>query len=150
MKRVILLTILITLFATTIVSATPQLQKTDKRAKILIVLLDGKPSWFKQSIIDSLKVTYKTSVIEAKKPGGIKADDYKAVVVMDQLKAWMLGNGKLKKFSKFMDPKHTVYFVTSGDPKWQWKKPGIKAVTSASKSAKVEEVVKKLRLKIEE
>lgn len=144
MQKTILIAILIMLFLSSVLTAAPK-----QKEKILVVLLD-KPSWFKQSIIDSLKTTYLVDVVNATKPGDIKSADYKSVIVMDQLKAWMMGNGKLKKFSKFMDPKHTVYFVTSGDKNWKWKKEGIRTVTSASKSAKVSEVMKELRLKIEE
>lgn len=149
MKRIILIALLFSLLLTTFLFAAPRLQKMEPKAKILIVLLDGKPSWFKQSIIDSLKTTYQVDVIEGKKPGDIKANDYKAVVVMDQLKAWMMGNGKLKKFTKFLDPKHTVYFITSGDPKWQWKKNQVNAITSASKKANVPELLEKLRGQID-
>jgi hypothetical protein len=143
MKRIILITLFITLLSTHILFGITK--HFTPKEKVLIVLLDGQASWFKQTIIDSLMTNYDIEVIQGKKPGDIKADNYKAVVVMDKLKAWMWFNGKLKKYTKFLDPKHTVYFVTSGDPKWQWKKPGINAVTSASKNAKVGEVVKKLR-----
>ncbi len=149
MKRIILITLIVALFTTSFLFAQTQQQKMDKRVKILIVLLDGKPSWFKQSIIDSLKIYYRVDTIEAKTPQEVRAFEYKAVIIMDQLKAWMMGNGKLKSFTKVMDPKHTVYFVTSGDKKWKWKKQGITAITSASTPAKIPEIVKNLQLKIE-
>jgi hypothetical protein len=149
MKRIILIILFITLTTTSIIMAAPVQQK--QKEKILIVLLDskkGQPSWFKQSIIDSLKTIYQVDVIEGKKPQDIKASEYKAVVVMDQLKAWLMGNGKLKNYTKVMDPRHTVYFVTSGDKNWKWKKEGITAITSASTPAKIPELVKKLREEI--
>jgi hypothetical protein len=149
MKEIILTTLILMLLSTYVLYAITPKHPAPKE-KILIVLLDGKPSPFKQSVIDSLKTTYQVEVIKGKKPGDIKSDEYKAVVVMDKMKAWMWFNGKLKKFSKFLDPKHTVYFITSGDPKWQWKNQGVSSVTSASIPTKVPEVVKELRFKIED
>ncbi|HPT71672.1 MAG TPA: hypothetical protein PLE74_05275 [Candidatus Cloacimonadota bacterium] len=115
------------------------------KPKVGVVVLCKKITPFKQTVLDSLAVDYKLAMLHPKKASDINIKDYKAILVVDELQAWTWFNGKLKKFSKALDPKHTVYFITSGDPDWKWKKEGVKAVTSASEPAKTGKVIKEIR-----
>ncbi len=102
---------------------------------------------YKKSIIDSLKSRFpqvQFKQIPAKELFKAKKEDYQAVIVMDRLEAWTMFNRTLKKLSHRLNPAHTIYFITAGDPEWQWKKRGIITVTSASKKEQVSGVVNKI------
>ncbi len=130
MKHLIILILLLAIYFGTTLEAK----------NIAVCMLKGKSTPFKDAVLDSLKTqfsNYKIDIINDVKPKEFQASKYDAVIVVDELEAWTWFNTKLKKLSKQLDPKKTIYFITAGDANWKWKKENVLTVTSASKNDKI-------------
>lgn len=107
---------------------------------ILIAMLKKSQTAYKQDLIASIRADYSARynvrVLEVGKPKDLEGQEYAALVVMETLKAWLMFNRGLKQFAQLPDQSKTVYFVSSGDPKWKWKREGLKVVTGATMKAK--------------
>jgi len=115
--------------------------------KVGICIIKDLKTFHKNTVIDSLKsrfplVTF--TEIPSKSLLKTKNKDFDALIIMDRLEAWTFFNRTLKKLSRKLDATKTIYFITAGDPEWQWKKQGVITVTSASKKEQVSQVVDKL------
>jgi len=119
------------------------------RPTVLIAIMKGASSPFKEKLVTQLMRTYAdTCNVIAREIRGYKdleGKQYHAVIVMDRLKAWLIFNRPLKKLAGKMDKKRTVYLISTGDPKWKWKREDIKLVTSATENAEVPDVLKRMR-----
>lgn len=119
------------------------------RPTVLIAIMKGASSPFKEKLVTQLMNTYSnTCNVIAREISGykdIQSSHYHAVIVMDRLRAWLLFNRPLKKLANSMDKKRTVYFISTDDPDWRWKREDIKLVTSATQNAEVPEVLEKIR-----
>ncbi len=104
---------------------------------ILIAIQKGADSPFKQGLVERLKRDYSQEyqilTKEVKSFKDLEKEEYSALIVMDQLKAWLFMNGGLKNIAKHADNSKTVYFVSAGDAKWKWKRDDLKHVSSATK-----------------
>ncbi len=118
------------------------------RPTVLIAVLKGSSSPFKEKLIQQIMHSYAdTCNVIAKEIRGYKDlqdNDYKAVIVMDRLKAWLLFNRPLKKIVKRLKPERTIYFISTGDPSWHWKRDDIKLVTSATASGDSSDPLRRL------
>lgn len=116
---------------------------------ILIGVIAGSSTPFKEELISKCMEFYGGSfnVIakEIKTPADLQGESYKAVIVMDTLKAWLMFNGKLKKIAKQADKQKTIFYVSVGDPKWRWKRDDIKLITSATQKSDVEDSFKDIQ-----
>ncbi|HNZ08067.1 MAG TPA: hypothetical protein PKI63_09765 [Candidatus Cloacimonadota bacterium] len=103
---------------------------------ILVAIQKGADSPFKQGLITRLKQDYSPEyqvlTKEVKSFKDLEKEQYSALIVMDQLKAWLLMNGGLKNIAKHADKSKTVYFISAGDAKWKWKRTDLKHVSSAT------------------
>lgn len=106
---------------------------------ILVAIQEGSDSPFKQGLIAKLKddysPDYRILTKEVKNFKDLEGENYTALIVMDQLKAWLLFNGGLKDIAKRADNSKTVYFISVGDAKWKWKRSDLKHVSSATDKA---------------
>jgi hypothetical protein len=116
---------------------------------IFVGIMKGASSPFKEKLVTQLMRSYADSCnVIARQIRGYKDlqdNDYQAVIVMDRLKAWLLFNRPLKKIADRMDKQKHIYFISTGDPDWRWKREDIKLVTSATESADVSDVLKRIR-----
>ena len=116
---------------------------------ILVALQKGADSPFKQSLIAKLKEDYapdyQVLTKEVKSFQDIQKEQYTALIVMDQLKAWLIFNGGLKNIAKHADNAKTVYFVSAGDAKWKWKRSDLKHVSSATKKVNPEKAYTEIK-----
>jgi len=138
MKKPLLLALLISFIC--IITALPT-------KNIAVSYLNPKKTAFKKALLDSLissNPEYKFTVVEYKQLFKSKNSNYDAYIVFDQLEAWTLFNRKLKASAKKLDPQKTIYYITAGDPDWNWKKEGIITISSASKK----ENISKMKIEI--
>jgi hypothetical protein len=68
---------------------------------------------------------------------------------MDTLKAWLLFNPGLKRFTKLPDQSKIVYFVSSGDPDWKWKRNDIRIITGATKTNPAAKTYSELKIHLD-
>lgn len=130
--RKIILVILIALFSMSLFAQNKKV--------VGITILNGKNTKFKTAVIEALKTSnpeISFKLFNFKSASDIKKNSYNAVIVFDQLEAWTLFNRKLKSVSKKLDPKKTIYYITAGNPDWNWKKEGVITISSASKDDSV-------------
>ena len=106
------------------------------KPSILIAMLKGSDSSFKQELIDMIKQDYQAdytvNVKTVKNYKDLVGEQYSALIVMDELKAWLWMNKGIKSIIKNRDKATAVYFISSGDKKWSWERKDIKLVTSAT------------------
>lgn len=153
MKLVI--AVLLLLLASCSSSRNQQLLNADEQVPtILITIQKGADSSFKQAVIAKIKEDYGTQysilVKDVKGFADVKDEKYDALIVMDQLKAWLFMNGSLKKIARKADNKKTIYFVSAGDPDWRWKREDLKLVTSATAKAKPDDVYARIKTMLDE
>ncbi len=106
------------------------------KPSILIAVMKGSDSSFKQELIALIKQDYEaTHAVNVKVIRNYKdlaGEQYSALIVMDELKAWLWMNKGIKSIIKNRDKATAVYFISSGDKKWTWDRKDIKLVTSAT------------------
>jgi hypothetical protein len=156
MKRAfIVITILI---LTASLFAQKEIKKSVFKAKldenvILVAVIKGSESPFKDALIDSLNSRYSSKYIVKKvivnKPKDITNQSYRLLIVMDKLKANLMMNGKMKTFQKTTDINNAIYFITTGDPKWKWNNSDIHHVASASETPRLSIAWKELKSKVD-
>jgi hypothetical protein len=121
--------------------------------KMVIVLIEGSGSMFKEALIDSLVATYRSGydvqVLNVRDARSVAGLEYDVLIIMDRLKAWMSLNNNLKGIMKTADPNRTVVFLSTGGTNWHWPHSKFTAVTAATKKVKVAEVFPKLHQAIE-
>jgi hypothetical protein len=128
--------------------------KADPNCKvILVVVMKDTDTVFKNALIDSLKIyfqpKFQVKKLLLKKVSDLYNQPYRVMIVMDQLKAWLAMNGKTKAIQKDSDLNHVVYFMTTGDPKWQWKTKDVHHIASASEKPKLSQTWSELRTKVD-
>ncbi len=101
------------------------------------IMITGYTSEFKQIIIDEIIEKYSPwcniEIVDFAVAHKIDPDEYAAIIVMDEVEAWMIFNRKTRRFMKKIEPKEKlILYITAGDEKWQYSKDGIEAITSAS------------------
>ena len=116
---------------------------------ILIAVLKGAESNSKKDLAALIRKDYGTdyNVImrSVKKYSDVKDEKYSALVVMDYVRAWLMGNGGLKDFVRRSDNNKTVYFLTSGDSDFQWKREPVRMVTAATPKATASQTYPQLK-----
>ena len=131
-----LLLLVVLLGACTLPHRSPVLNSDPEQPHILIAVRKGAQSEAKTAMIGMIKAdfdsSYTVNVKEVTNYRDIAGEAYSALVVMDQVKAWMIFNGGFKDIVKKADPDKTVYLLTTGDADWTWKRTGIRLVTSAT------------------
>ena len=137
-KNVILLCmIVLALLACSHEQYSASMKASDSTSNVILVgIIKGSESPFKQALIDSLKANYKPTytvkMVSVDQPSDLNQESYRVVIVMDQLKANLMMNGKMKTLQKQLYPKNSLFFITSGDKKWKWKTSDIHHLASAS------------------
>lgn len=120
---------------------------------ILVAVLKGAVSPFKDALIDSLQSRYgnkyKIKKILLKNPNDLAKEQYRLLIVMDKLKANLMMNGKIKNIKKTTDINNTIYVLTTGDPKWKWQNNDVHHVASASEKPRISTAWKELKTKVD-
>ena len=111
--------------------------KTDPNSKIILVaVMKDADTTFKNALVDSLVshygAKYQVKKIVIDKAAELNSQKYRLLIVMDQLKAWLAMNGQTKAIMSAAGKADVVYFMTSGDKKWQWKQKDVYHIASAS------------------
>lgn len=118
----------------------PVREENPTKETILIGMIKGADSNFKRDIIKQLEADYSDNfnvrVMQIKDYDDVKDKNYAALIVMEQLKAWLWFNRGMKDIANRGDKKNTIFMVSVGDPKWRWKREDIKVITSATKKDK--------------
>ena len=134
--RKLLFLFLIILGACSAPKQTSIMNPDPAKQSILIAMIKGSDSSFKQELIDLIKrdyqANYTVNVKTVKNYKDLVGEQYSALIVMDQLKAWLWMNKGTKSIIKHNDKATAVYFISSGDKKWKWNRGDIKLVTSAT------------------
>ncbi|MBM4399873.1 MAG: hypothetical protein FJ041_06080 [Candidatus Cloacimonetes bacterium] len=130
------------------------MNKADLYSKVILVpVLKGTDTPFKNALIDSLKnkyePKYQVKKIVLKNLTEIASHNYRLMIVMEQLKANLMMNGKIKTIKKNTDMNNVIYFLTTGDPKWKWQNVDIHHIASASEKPRLGTAWKELRTKVD-
>lgn len=149
-----LLPILLLLLSACSAPRNQEVLNSDPAAPIILVAVQkGADSPFKQSLIARLKQDfspgYQVLTKEVKSFKDIENEQYTALLVMDQLKAWLLFNGGLKNIAKHADSSKTVYFISAGDAKWRWKRGDLKHVSSATNKVNPDQAYAEIKALLE-
>lgn len=135
-------------------SKQPILKSDENSNVILVAILKGSDSGFKNVMIDSLKThvepQYAVRKMLVGKADELQGQSYRLLIVMDQLKAWLVMNGQMKKIRKYSDKNSAIFFMTAGDEKWQWKNKDIHHIASASERSLVPAAWQKLKASVDE
>jgi hypothetical protein len=107
------------------------------------VLIATQRSEFKEAVVsrileDLRKDLCYVKVIDLR---GLKDEptaEYDAVIVVNTCKAWSLSRGASRFVKDFEDKEKVVLLTTAGGGDWMPKSAGVDAITSASKSQKVD------------
>jgi len=117
-----------------------QVKPSDHDSKVILVaVFKDAQSSFKLALIDSLQAAYgkdytiKTLCI--KEPEDLGKEEYRVLIAMDELKAWLAFNAGMKRLMKQSNSDNAIFYITAGDPKWHWKDQHPYHLASASKPA---------------
>ena len=128
-----------------------KIDNTDARCQLLIAVI--KTSDFKDSIIDGIVEKYKDTcdieVMNVSNVEDLTQKEFDVVLLVDECRAKMRFNKKLKEIIDELDKKKVV-FVTAGDPEWEYTYKDIDAITSASEEDKTHEVIQEITERIDE
>jgi ABC-type dipeptide/oligopeptide/nickel transport system ATPase component len=119
------------------------------------IIIGTMASAFRDSIVTILVEKYRgAATIEIRELGklaDIDPQNYSAIVVIDELQAWLKFNRTFKKLvDRFKDSGKLVVLMTAGDPKFKLDYQGVDAVCTASVKGKEGEVAEKLMKKIDD
>jgi len=118
------------------------------------VLIATQRSEFKEAVVSRIVEDLRedlcyVKVIDLKALKDEPATLYDAVVVVNTCKAWRMTRGASRFVKDFEDKEKVVLLTTAGGGDWMPKSAGVDAVSSASKSQKVDpladEIVGKVR-----
>jgi hypothetical protein len=118
------------------------------------VLIATQTSEFKEAvvarIVEGLKEDlYYVKVIDLKALKGEPATEYDAIVVVNTCKAWSMSRGASRFVKNFEEREKVVLLTTAGGGDWMPKLGGLDAITSASKSNKVEPLANEIVGKVQ-
>lgn len=135
-------------------SKLPLFKSNPQSNVILVAVMKDTDTVYKKAMLDSLVANYgKQYVIRKKVISSYKdltGESYKMLIVFDQLKAWLMFNGDLKKIIAQTDATHAIYYMTAGDPKWRWKEKDIHHIASASQNVNIAAGWKELNTKVKQ
>lgn len=121
---------------------------------ILVAVMQDTDTEFKNSLIASLKSNYEpryqVKKVLIKKAKELNNAQYRLLIVMDQNKAWLAMNGQTKAIMKLTDYDNAIFFMTSGDKKWQWKEKDVHHIASASEKSFFPKAWAELKTKVDE
>jgi menaquinone-dependent protoporphyrinogen IX oxidase len=111
------------------------------------ILIASDGSAFKQAVVAKIvdwarETKHPTEVVDLKGLKAEKAAEYRAVVILDRVWAWRL-SGSTRKFLKALSEEQkgrVIVVSTANDTDWRLKEKGLHAITSASKTDKVNSV----------
>jgi len=151
MRNILFVICLIGLFACSGQQAMRPVGEVDPAKKtIMIAVLKGAESSYKTALIDAIRKDfgseYNIQTVTVKKFKDLSGQKYDALVVMEQLKAWLFFNGGLKSIVKQADKNTSVFLITAGDPKWRWNRKDLMHITSASQKEKPARIYPELRV----
>ena len=118
-------------------SGRQSILKADPESRVILVaVMKGTDTVFKNALIDSLRSYYQPEYEVRKvvigKAKELSNQSHRLLIVMDQLKAWLVMNGQTKALQKNTEADNVIFFMTAGDKKWQWKNQDIHHIASAS------------------
>jgi len=103
---------------------------------ILVAVFADTDTDYKNSLIAQLKTQYEPKYqvkkVVIKKAKELNNEQFRLLIVMDQLKAWLAMNGQTKAIMKLSNKDNAIFLMTSGDKKWQWKEKDVHHIASAS------------------
>lgn len=117
------------------------------------VLIATERSEFKEAVVkriveDLQKDLCYVKVIDLKRLKREPADDYGAVVVVNTCKAWNLSRRASKFVKNFPDKDRVVLLTTAAGEGWKHGPLGVDAITSASKTRKIDPVADEISGKV--
>lgn len=117
------------------------------------VLIATERSEFKEAVVARIveeleKDLCYVKVIDLKRLKHEPASDYGAVVVVNTLKAWSLSRRASRFVKSFPDKQRVVLLTTAAGENWKPRALGVDAITSASKTHKVEPVAEEISGKV--
>ena len=117
------------------------------------VLIATQSSEFKEAVVTRIVEGLKedlcyVKVIDLKALKDEPATEYDAVVVVNTCKAWRMTRGASRFVKNFEDKEKVVLLTTAGGGDWMPKSAGVDAITSASKSQKVDPLADEISDKV--
>ncbi len=140
MRKLILIMLILSLVCFAFAKTKAQTLKTNPNSNIILVaVMKDTDTAFKTTLIDALKKQYEPKYqvkkVVIKKAKDLDNAQYRLLIVMDQLKAWLSMNGQTKAIMKLTNYDSTIFFMTAGDKKWQWKEKDNHHIASASEKS---------------
>ena len=132
----------------------PVIKASPDSKTILVAVMKDTDTVFKNSLIDELKSEfepkYTVRKVLIKKANELDNAQYRLLIVMDQNKAWLAMNGQSKAIMKITNLDNAIFFMTSGDKKWQWKEKDNHHIASASEKSFFPKAWQELKTKVDE
>ena len=119
------------------------------------MLIAATVSDFKSDVIEGLVLKYyKTCHIKVINLSTLKyvtSSEYDVIVLIDRALAWTMFNFSVRRFIDTIDNRDkVVLFLSAGKTNWKLQVNDVDGITEASKSEKVDSVVERLSVKIDE
>ena len=123
--------------------------EADQRVLIATQRSEFKAAVVKRIVEDLEEDLCYVKVMDLKGLGDEPATEYDAIVVVNTCKAWRMSRGASRFVKSFANKEKVVLLTTAGGGDWMPKSAGVDAISSASKSNKVDpladEIVSKVR-----
>ncbi|GAK56998.1 hypothetical protein U27_03962 [Candidatus Vecturithrix granuli] len=127
-----------------------KIENSTAQQTLLIGLIEGRSSDFKEAIIQGLVERYAPTcaitVLNVKNVEQVAQAAYTALVIIDRNEMGMEHNDTVKAIIEQVNPNSLVVFVTSGAP---WNYHGVDAMTSASEKGKEQAILQQIAAKID-
>ncbi|MCF7920185.1 MAG: hypothetical protein K9N06_09775 [Candidatus Cloacimonetes bacterium] len=146
MKNIILFYLIIILLSGCKQSPEQRVINPGTQSRILIAMTTTE---FKEQIVSRIiddfgqQATIEINGLSSLKK--INPAEYNAIIIMDACEAWMKFNTSLNRFtSKHTAADNVIFIITAGDPDWKWDNKNYRAITSASETTRIDDIVSEL------
>ncbi|MCF7912421.1 MAG: hypothetical protein K9M99_07825 [Candidatus Cloacimonetes bacterium] len=148
MKNIILVIMIILLLSGCKQSPEQRVINPGAQSRILIAMTTTE---FKEQIVSRIindfgeRATIEINGLSSLKK--VNPAEYDAIIIMDACEAGMKFNASLNNFtSKHTETDNAIFIITAGDPDWEWDNKNYRAITSASETSHISDIVSELEI----
>ncbi len=118
------------------------------------IMITGYDTEFKSALMEEIVAKYspicRIEIVDISKAPKADYSQYSAIILMDEVEAWMMMNRKARKIIDKIEPKDKlVAVITAGDEEWEYEKDGVEAITSASVMSEKDEVLEEIYKRVD-
>lgn len=118
------------------------------------IMITGYDTEFKSALVEEIVAKYspkcRIEIVGISKAPKADYSQYSAIILMDEVEAWMMMNRRARKIIDKIEPKDKlIAVITAGDEDWEYEKDGVEAITSASVMSEQDKVLEEIYKRVD-